>query len=91
VQPGVGQVRFGLDSRYLQHLQPSRLLERVVEERRLPDPGLPVQDEHAAAADAGVVQQAVDPGALLPTTDQHRSSVLPLWQGYKTGVCCAQD
>ena len=50
---------------------PSAALGRVLEQRRLPDPGLADEREHAAAAVPRLRKQAVDRQPLLVAAEQH--------------------
>ena len=77
-QAGERQLRLALQAAHPQHRHPAGALDRRAQQRRLPDPGLPAQHDHVAAARAGGVQRALDALELRLTTDQHRHVNLSL-------------
>ena len=76
VQPGEGQVRFGLHPGRGQHRHRRGSLACVVQQRRLADPGLTPDDQGPASALAGVVQQLVDRRALGLPPEQPKARKL---------------
>ncbi len=59
VDAGEAQALLGLDGRRPEDLQVGGAMDGVVQQRRLPDPGLPAQDQHSAHPSAHAVQQLV--------------------------------
>ena len=72
-QAGERDVSLGLHPAGPEHVHAGRLLLGVGEQRRLADPGLPHDGEHAAAARAGIVEQPDERLLLVITAEQHVS------------------
>jgi len=73
VQPGEGQVRFGLHPGRGQHRHRRGSLACVVQQRRLADPGLTPHHQRSASTRAGIRQQPVDDRALGLSPKQPRA------------------
>jgi hypothetical protein len=69
MQPGVGELHLGLDTRRARDRAPRCPLGKVVEQRCLADPRLAVQDEHGALARAHVGEQPVETFKLTATAE----------------------
>jgi hypothetical protein len=70
------KLRLRFDADRTQRSQIRRGLDRVIEQRRLPDPGLPPHDQSAAFPGPGSFEQAV----------QHRTFILPVPEDHSPGV-----
>ena len=78
MQAREGQLHLGLDPHRPRDGQVRRRLDQVLQQRRLPDPGLAPQDQRPALAPADVVDQAVQQGALVgPPEQAHRAAQPP--------------
>jgi hypothetical protein len=66
------ELHLGLDAHRAQQREVRRRFDRVLEQRRLPDPRLPPQDQHAAPAAPCFVEQPVQRRQLVSPTTQHR-------------------
>jgi hypothetical protein len=76
VQPGVRELRLGLDAGDRQHAHVGSGLARVLEQRALADPRLAREHEHAAATPPRVLQRRVHDRTLAAAPDQHQARVL---------------
>ena len=59
VQPGERQLHLGLHPPGPDHPKPHRPAGRIVQQRRLPDPGLAAHDQHGAATPARLIQHPI--------------------------------
>ena len=71
VQPGERQLGLGLHAGAGEHPHAVRLLQGVLQQRGLADPGVAAQDERAAARLPGRLEEAVDGRALALPAQQH--------------------
>ena len=71
VQPGEGDLDLRLDAAHAQHRGSARRRGRVLEQRRLADPGLAAQHEHPAHAGPGLCDEPLDALALGRAPQQH--------------------
>jgi hypothetical protein len=77
MQPGERQIRLGFHAAGAQDPHPRRrLLYRVLQQRRLADPGLAAHHQSLADTAAGILKHAVDYRALTLTAQQLRSPLL---------------
>jgi len=74
-QPAEGHVLLGLRAGRPQQPGPAGDRRRVFQQRRLADPGLAGEHEHAAAAEPGTRDDRVDGLPLGVPPDEHRASV----------------
>jgi hypothetical protein len=73
VQSGEGDLHLGLDTADPGHVAVEGLLEQVVEQNRLADPGFAAQDEYRAPAIVEVVDQPIQSRALTAPATKHPS------------------
>ena len=71
VQAGERDLGLGLDPARSEHGHLARVLDGVLEQRRLPDPGLARDHEHLARAEPGGREQLLDASQLLAAPDHH--------------------
>ena len=76
VQAGERDLGLRLDPARPQHGHLARVLDGVLEQRRLPDAGLARDHEHLARAEPGGREQLLDASQLLAAADHH---VAILW------------
>jgi hypothetical protein len=82
VQRGECQLGLGLDPTCPQHPHRARLLQRVLEQRRLADARLATDDQRAAARGPGAGDQALDSGRLGLSAEKHLPILTPpRWTG----------
>ena len=77
-EPGELELGLGLDAGGPRHRHRPGEPDRIPQERRLPDPGLAANDEHATLPCARVLEQLLDPLLLrAPADEQHGATLLP--------------
>ena len=75
MQRGEGELGLGLDPAPAQHPHLARLLDRVLEQRGLPDAGLAADHQRAAARGPCRGDQTLDRGTLRLSAEQHLTIV----------------
>src|SRR5690242_1273835 len=72
MQPGVRNVGLRLHTDTCEHRHIARLCPRVVQQRRLSDPGISTEHEHPASPLPRTIQQRDNPRMLVLPTTEHR-------------------
>jgi hypothetical protein len=72
LQAGEGQLHLGLDPHRPGDGQVGRRLDEMLQQHRLPDPGLAPQDQRPALTPADGIDQVVEPGALVRPPEERR-------------------
>ena len=86
-QPRELKLCLGFDAERAHHGHALGLLDGVLEQRRLADPGLSADDECVAAPAPGALEQLVDEGALVLAADeQDPSEARPPARGTATAI-----
>jgi hypothetical protein len=70
MERGKGQLHLRLHANRAKHQRTRRRLGRVVKQRRLPNPRLPSEHEHAAPPHADAFEQPIEHGTLVSPTTQ---------------------
>ena len=70
LQSGVREFHLGLDASRTADAEVARVRRKVTEQSRLPDSGLPPQDENASLALPGTLKQAGEPSLFLAPSEQ---------------------
>ena len=71
VQPGPRELELGVDPARAQHERAAGGRRRVLEQRRLADPGLAADHQHAAGSPAPAREELLDPRPLCLAPDEH--------------------